>query len=89
MRDPAPGEPGGVSAPPPPRAETLLEPSELSQQAISAFGGFGAGVPPPPHLKVTKNFAMALVGVRQQDTIVHTSTAIYDRISVMYDLSRC
>jgi hypothetical protein len=50
--------------PPPPRAETLLETSELSQQASSAFAGLGVGVPPPPppHLKVTKDFAVALGG---------------------------
>ena len=52
-----------MAAPPPPRAETLLEPSKLSQQASSAFGGLGVGVPPPPpHLKVTKDFAVALGG---------------------------
>ena len=53
-----------MAAPPPPHAETMLEPSELSQQATSAFGGFGVEVPPPPppHLKVTKDFAVALDG---------------------------
>ena len=53
-----------MAAPPPPRAEALLEPSELSQQASSAFGGLGVGVPPPPppHLKATKDFAVALGG---------------------------
>ena len=52
-------------APPPPRTKTLLEPSELSQQASSAFDGLGVGLPPPPpppHLKVTKDFAVALGG---------------------------